>query len=431
MTVPGDCPHCVHPAAESEFSPSSGNLRLPDTPVQWRRSPSPTHVCFVSLTAYPLIAGREDLLHIGGAQVQQLLIARELVSRGHRVSFVVLDHGQPDGIEHDGVRAYKTCRRDAGLPAVRFVHPRWTSLWRALSRVDADVYYQRGAGAETGQVALWCEWAARPFLFAAACDADCDARLIYLPTRRERVLFRHGLRHASAVIAQTNRQAASLRASFGVEAAVVPGCSPDPFEPAALEPQLPQADEPRVLWVGRFHTWKRPEWLLDLAETMPDVIFDVVGAAPADPRARRLADRAARLTNVRMHGQVAHREMGRFYRQAGLLLCTSPVEGYPNTYLEAWALGRPVVGTVDPDDVVRRHRLGAVADSVPGLATAIRHLLSSSPAWLECSRNARRFFVENHTVRSAVDRFNRVLDDVVSARTTPRPRCGLLEKCNG
>jgi hypothetical protein len=79
------------------------------------------------------------------------------------VSFVTLDYGQPDGIQHHGITVYKAYAPDSGLPVLRFVHPRWTGLWAAMARADADVYYTRCAGYEVGQATLWCRRHRRRF----------------------------------------------------------------------------------------------------------------------------------------------------------------------------------------------------------------------------------------------------------------------------
>ena len=71
-------------------------------------------------------------------------MARWLAARGYPVQMLTWDEGQPDEIEIDGVRVFKICRLDGGLVGLRFFHPRWTGLVRAMRRADADLYYLDG-----------------------------------------------------------------------------------------------------------------------------------------------------------------------------------------------------------------------------------------------------------------------------------------------
>jgi hypothetical protein len=96
-------------------------------------------VCLVGLMNLPVLA-REYAHHgIGGMQVQQTLLGRQLVKRGFDVSMVVADLGQEDGATWDGITTWRTVKPDAGLPVIRYIHPRWTSIWSALKRADADI----------------------------------------------------------------------------------------------------------------------------------------------------------------------------------------------------------------------------------------------------------------------------------------------------
>ncbi len=119
------------------------------TSVSWRRTPG---LC------WPMTARVKSA---GGAQVQQTLLAKALVRRGFRVSMICFDYGQPDRAVVDGVTVFKCHAPIQGLPVIRFFHPRLTGLWSALRRVDADIYYQRAAGAATGVTGSLCE-AIRP-----------------------------------------------------------------------------------------------------------------------------------------------------------------------------------------------------------------------------------------------------------------------------
>ncbi len=376
-------------------------------------------VCFVAPRAYAALTNERGAPWAGGAEVQQALIARELARRGLRVSLITLDHGQPDGSVHDGVRVFTMCRQAAGWPGIRFVHPRWSGLWAAMRRAAADVYCQRGAGLETGQVALWCKRHRRPFLFAAASDSNADPTLPDLRSRRERLLYRYGLRRAARIVCQTARQAETFAALTPVKTVTIASCCSEPNgeDNGAIVPR--NNPRPRVLWVGRPSYKKRFDWLLDLAGLCPDWHFDVVGIDRAhSERAHR------RPANVKWHGVVRPEQMPSFYRAADVLVCTSSVEGFPNSFLEAWARGVPTVSTFDPDGLIARHGLGAVADSVSGLRSAIGALVTDPKVWTACARQARAYRAEHHSVAASADAYAalacEVVDEMRARRAAPR-----------
>ena len=344
--------------------------------------------------------------HIGGVEKQTTMAARWLAARGYKVSLITWDEGQPDGLLVDGVRVLKLCSREAGIPGFRFFHPRWTSLSGAMREADADVYYQNCAEYVTGQVALWCKRNGRRFVYSIASDPDCDHRLPKMDWR-ERVLYRYGVRNADQCIVQSCKQQAMLVGGFRRNSSVMPlPCS----GPSELE-LLPLADRVRnrVVWVGRVAPVKRLEWLLDMAQLAPDLTFDVVGPPEHAEYASPLLERANSLTNVVVRGAVPRERMGDIYRQACVLCCTSAYEGFPNTFVEAWSWGTPLVSTVDPDHVIARHGLGAVCGNVNGLVASIRSLVESSTTWRRASEAAHRYFWQNHRCEHVMPVFEQLL----------------------
>src|ERR1043165_10283989 len=103
------------------------------------------HICFVAPTAWPVLSGATDITTVGGAEVQQSLLARSLTERGFRVSMVCMDYGQDEEVVIDGITAVRCDAFHGGLPVLRAIHPRFTRLWSTLKKVDADIYYQRAA----------------------------------------------------------------------------------------------------------------------------------------------------------------------------------------------------------------------------------------------------------------------------------------------
>ena len=98
------------------------------------------HVCFVSPTTWPVLSGDSSIKVVGGAEVQQSMIAPALARRGYRVSMICLDYGQADGSVVNGVTVRNLHKPGDGVPGLRFVHPRLTSVWSAMKAVGADVY---------------------------------------------------------------------------------------------------------------------------------------------------------------------------------------------------------------------------------------------------------------------------------------------------
>jgi glycosyltransferase involved in cell wall biosynthesis len=386
------------------------------------------HVCFLALKVYSALSGRQDVRHIGGAEVQQTLVARGLRDRGYRVSFITLDYGQPDAEDHDGIRVFRAYRLDAGLPGLRFIHPRATKVWAAMRRADADVYYQRTSDPLTGLAAAFCLRYGKPFVFAVGAVEDCVTELPRCPSLRERVPYRWGLRHATAVIAQTQMQQRQLRDNFGVEAVVIRSCTAEPMSIATRERNAtrsaasPERDgrgdqSPRVLWIGRFIREKRFGLLLDAAERCPGIMFDVIGDGPPGSETSRLRQRAAALSNVRLSGYVPHAEMPAQYQGARAVVCTSTLEGFPNTFLEAWARGIPVVTTFDPDGLVQHHGLGLQADDANALAAALRQICDNDALHARLATAARAYYLAHHTVEATVSAYDILFTQTVKARS--------------
>lgn len=228
-------------------------------------------ICFVAPSAWPVLAGDRSVQTAGGAEVQMTFLAKGLAARGYPVSMVCLDFGQPDGVTVDGVSVRRASVARGGVPGFQLLF-RTLSLWQAMARADAHIYYQRCAGSHTGYVAAFCRWRGRRFIFAAASNSDFSSALPLLPLR-DQLLYRWGLRHAHAVVAQNPSQIENCRALFGIEPVLLPSAHLLP--PAARQGRA----EGYVLWVSSFQPLKQPGQFLELARRLPQFTFRMVGGA--------------------------------------------------------------------------------------------------------------------------------------------------------
>lgn len=369
-------------------------------------------ICIVAHNAYGAMRGG-NTGHAGGVEHQTSMTARWLAGRGHETSLLVWNENNKEEELIEGVRVISLCRQHDGLKVIKFVHPRWTSLVKTMAMADADIYYHNGAEYVTGQIALWCRIHNRRFVFSVASDMDChsaspDTRKLYV-----RYLYRYGLRKADKIIVQTENQKRMLIEHYGLESVILPMPCRGPLDHESKTSNSSKSIK-RVLWVGRIDREKRLELLLEAADAMPDVIFDVAGkpSDPGNPYSSNVIAKAASYSNVNVHGMVPRSKMADLYRNASVLCCTSLYEGFPNVFLEAWSCGIPIVSTFDPDNLIKRKNLGLSVNNKSDLIARIRQLLTSESRYEALSQNARQYYAENHELNRAMMNFEKLFHDV-------------------
>jgi len=307
-------------------------------------------ICFHAPYLYPLFS-RGAVEFAGGAEVQQALLARGLARAGFEVSAVTCDYGQARELVVDGVRLLRSHPPSGGVPVLRFFHPRLSRALGALRRAEAEVYYTRGLGVPAGEAFEVARWTHAAFVLGTQHDHDARRALALHRSPRDRWWARRVLRGADAIVAQTEVQRGLYRDEFGRGSEVIPNLVEPPA--AAVDAGRPGA----VVWFATYKRAKRPEWFLELARRLPEQRFLMCGAKPVPPdtsEAWEEARAAARVApNLEVRGFVARDGLGALFEGAALFVHTSPVEGFPNTLLEAWAHGLPGVAAVDPDGIIR------------------------------------------------------------------------------
>lgn len=364
-------------------------------------------ICIVGLKCFDLLRRAEVPKYLGGIERVLVTLARGLASEGLKVAFVTYDEGQPDALEIDGITVYKSFVHDAGIRGLRFVHPRMTAIWSAMRRADAKAYLQMGAGVETAVTRMGAHWfmKKRRFIFCAASDSDCDASLPAFSSVREKKMYAWGMANADSIVSQTKKQADQLQAGFGLGSSVIPL----PFEPdASIISQLqdsPAAGSANVLWVGRLVDTKRLELYMDAARALPDITFHVVGASNAKTDyAKGLLEQASQISNMVVHGKISDVTLMQLYKDASMLCCTSTLEGFPTTFLEAWSFNKPVVTTFDPDGVVQQHGLGVVCDQ-HGVVDAVSQLATDKELNERLGTSAYAFYASHYTVKAIAPKY--------------------------
>ena len=368
-------------------------------------------VCFVSMPIYRLLADPEASQFCGGAELQQLLIGRELAARGYPVSFVTIDHGQGPEQQLGPLRILSAFNRSDGLPLLRFFHPRFSGVLNALRRADADIYYVRGASHQLFPVVFHAKSSGKQVVFAGASNTDFDLKARQVLFNVYRAPYWIGLRFVDAVVAQNQHQASSAWKILGKKARIIHnGLSSFPSEHS-------QARD--VLWVGNIRPKKSPERFVDLAEAFPEHPFVMVGDIndskryPSGPTTSE-GRAAGVIPNIQYTGYLPPAEVEEYYGRARVLINTSDVEGFPNTFLHAWSWGVPVLTFVDPDSIVEKNKLGWVVKTPEEMNRVLKRVLNGE---LEYSpEHIATFFQTECMTTRQVDRYEDVFTELVGAR---------------
>jgi glycosyltransferase involved in cell wall biosynthesis len=371
-------------------------------------------ICFVAHNAFASLTGSNDQ-HAGGIERQQATMAVWLAKRGWRVSLVCWGDSVAGDEWVSGVRVVPMCQRRSGVPGLRFFYPRWTSLNASLASANASLYYYNCGDLSLGQIVMWAKRRCRSVVFSVPSDPDCDPALPALKSKREKVLYRYGLGNTEHIIVQTNRQAKMLQNGFAKSSTVLAM----PCRGFQSVRKSQNRERLQVLWVGRLSVEKRPDWIIEAAARMPDLDFTVVGDANKEtPYALSVREQAARLPNLSLVGRVPYEQMGDYFSRADLLCCTSVYEGFPNAFLEAWSVSLPVITTCDPDGIVTSRSFGFHVSSVDELVQSIGKLCDDYQMRITMGSEAMRYFTQNHTLDSAMEKFDDYFRAVLAKHRT-------------
>lgn len=361
-------------------------------------------ICFVSSNYYKVLNSIK-YRSIGGAELQESLIIRELKKRGYRISVITSAHGMADHYEKEGVTIRSTYKPGEGIPVIRFFYPNLVKFYRALLKTEADIYYVRTPGYYLFPLVVFSKRAGKKVIYSGASDYDFDPGKVPVPTFRDKVMFLWGLRRADAVIVQNRQQRRLLFDHFGKHGYQIPNGLDKKGKPARLERKT-------ALWVGMIRPVKRPEIFLWLARKNPQWRFVMIGGPVDGCEAyyHRLEKASKLLPNLFFKGFLAYDVAERFFSSAKVFINTSEREGFPNTFLQAWACGLPVISFCDPDHVISSWKLGVVVKNPEQMDEAFNRVMGDELVFDD--RQISDCFQREFTIERVVDAYESVFSEL-------------------
>jgi glycosyltransferase involved in cell wall biosynthesis len=339
----------------------------------------------------------------GGAETQIYLVAQALAARGLRVCIVSFQ--TPEGLP----------RRVHGIDIVprrqHRAHARWTgkvtealSIWRALAGLRSDVVVTRASGPHVGIVGVFAWIWRRRFVYSSANVVDFTLELEN--ERRNRALYKLGVRLARTIVVQTEEQVALCKEAFDREPVLIKSLA----ESAAPGDRRPLA----LLWVGRAIFYKQPMKFLELARRVPQARFRMV-AVPEPTFSLGLMEEvrreAATIPNVELLDPRPRDSVLSLMDEAVAIVNTADYEGLPNIFLEGWARGVPAIAlSHDPDGLITQRGLGYFgAGSLERFAEQAAELWAKRDELGEMGDRCVRYVEENHAEEAVAEKWMSVI----------------------
>ena len=355
-------------------------------------------IAFLNDIAYGYASGGKDAL--GGAERNIWFHSRALAAAGWTVQIGVrtaLQYNERkviEGVEYVGI----------GRGQV------FMDWFRFLSSERPDWLYLAGASHLWGPLVEIAGLVGVRTVIHTAFDTHVQPRRALVQRSHWWPLYAWGLWRADKIFVQHTGQLLGLHQKLRLKACVLPKVCP---LPPAIQPHSQRQEY--VAWVATLRQHKRPDVLIDIARRATNIQFIVCGG-PSDRHSppgygMRMVETMNKLPNVDYRGRVRSEEANEVIANAALLLCTSDKEGFPNTFIQAWSNGTPVVTLkVDPDNIIEKIGLGLVSKTVDGAVADINRLIKSFERREEIALRARTFISENHNESRVVEIFNKTLE---------------------
>ncbi len=368
---------------------------------------------------------------VSGSNVQVYYIAQELARRGEDV--LVLLSGHPTAWERTEGKLTLISLPACGRGLRGWFHPRWMRRAEDILRAFApDVLYQRGKLPESVLAARYSR--RHDALFVWCSNADNSARRWKFVRKRLRYrrspwwllparlleaaaadfAIQRAIRSAGLVLAQTRYQRETLRAVLGKEPQLLGSGHPLP-PPPPERTELP----PVVLWLANLTPMKQPLVFVRIAHRLQhcNAHFLMAGAAPNGTLRATVEHAARQLANFSYFGPVSFRDTAALFARASLFVLTSEFEGIPNTVIQACLHGVPTLSLRnDPDELIRTHRIGEVAEDEAALAAAVEQWLSDPAGRREAGQRAYLLARSQFDIHRVVDRLQELVRGALRGR---------------
>lgn len=334
---------------------------------------------------------------IGGLAVQMRYWTETFVKKGWDVYAPTCNKSRV----YNGIRFF----RYYDIPKIGIVTEYIFALYHLLC-IKPDLILLRGARRQLGSVATFAKLLNIKVVFLGASDADFKPEEELINDKKSRKIYRTGIRKTGYFVLQNKAQEECLARNYGEKKhVIIPNIWPLTNKNGKVSRDID------FLWVGNFRELKRPQWFIQLAKDNPQYKFAMVGgSANGNQLYKDCEEKAKRYPNFEFLGRTDFDDVNKLFERARIYVCTSEIEGFPNTFLQAWSNNIPVITTFDPSDTVKTNGLGLCVNSYEELNATAKTLIGNQTKQQEIQQNIAVYFKESHNADSMYERIIKMIE---------------------
>jgi len=349
----------------------------------------------------------------GGSEYQLYLLAKELIKKDYSVFYICVGK---NNYKHNAKIKLLQININKLIQRI-FYHYKFLlffNLLNILREINPDIIISRPGDAFTGICAFYTKknnckmiWHISSLQDVLPFKFRCSRTILF--DIIDKKLLEFGIKNSDYIIAQAEYQNKLLELNYGRKCDLIVS-NFHPLPQCTIKKENPI----KIVWINNIKPQKQPEYFIWLAEKFKhrsDLKFVMIGRAEKERYKKTLISKMQNIDNLEYKGELSIEEVNKQLCETHILVNTSKYEGFPNTFIQAWMRNVPVVSLqVDPDDVLKKKKVGFYSGSFRNLIKDVLRLIENSKLREEMGQRARNYAIENHMIEKNINRIVKLIE---------------------
>ena len=288
-------------------------------------------------------------------------------------------------------------------------------LYLKLRKINPDVIYQRVGCAYTGVAAYYAKTNRKKIIWHIARDDDVRRynrlkKIKDILKWIDRKLLVYGIENINCIIAQKEKQKKELYLNYNKKVYdVIKNFHPYPKE------KLNKDSKITIVWIANIKKEKNPLAFLELAKNLSErynnINFLMIGAANKENKKlqNKIDEEVINIPNLKYLGKCSIDFVNAVLAKSHIYVHTSYIEGFANTFIQAWMRKVPVVSLYsNPDNIFNRNKIGYFCGDFNTMLKVVIKLIENKKLREEMGIEAQKFAIKYHSIKN-IERIKKII----------------------